>query len=1199
MGSSSLPKLLFYCAFFLSFSYLISCNQKPTLFEQIKSSKSDIHFVNRIVENDSINQLDNGNVFNGSGVGIGDFNNDGLPDIYFTGNLTSCKLYLNKGNFSFQDVTDEAKVTGEEKWCRGVAVVDINNDGWQDIYVSATIWKNAEKRKNILYINQGADPGGIPHFVEMAAEYGLNDNSHTTQAAFFDYDNDGDLDVYLTVNEIADRNSPYVFHPVVKDGSNSSTGKLLRNDWNSSLKHPVFTDVSKQAGIQTEGYGNQASITDINLDGWKDIYVSNDYLSNDLLWINNRNGTFSEMLSSAFKHTSNSAMGNDVGDINNDGLMDFITLDMNPEDNYRKKMMLPPASYQFFQNSDQFGYNYQYIRNTLQLNQGFRPDMPDSTRVPVFGEIAYLAGVEATDWSWTPLLTDFNNDGYNDLFIANGFPRDITDRDFGMFRSKAWATTSKADILKQVPEIKLHNYLFKNNSDLTFTDMSAKWGLSEATFSNGAAYADFDRDGDLDLVINNINDEASLYRNNSRELNKENSHFLEVELLGDSLNRNGLGACIEIYYNQGKKQVWENSPFRGYLSTMESKAHFGLGTVSKLDSVVVRWQNGRTELLKDVSANQILKVNQKDALPGYRWPQNDQAKNPLFKDITSLKGINYTQKETDFVDFNIQKLIPHKFSEYGPALASGDINGDGFDDLILGGSAGNSAQIFLQKKDGKFNQKSLIPEAELPEKNWDDMGILLFDADGDGDQDLYVVSGGFENDPDSPMYTDHFYLNDGKGNYTGKENIFPKNHTSKACVRAADYDQDGDLDLFVSGRVDPWNYPKPVSSFIYRNDSKNGTINFSDVTKDVAPGLTNIGLVCDALFTDFNNDGWTDLVLTGEWMPITFLTNENGIFKDVTAASGINSHTGWWNSVSGGDFDNDGDMDYVVGNLGQNSFFRASEKHPVSIISGDFDNNGSYDAFPSLYLVTSQTDSTMKNYPAHGRDDIVKQMIKMRGKYQNYKSQAVSTIDQMFTDKQIQGALKLKATDFKSSYCRNNGNNQFTLIPLPVQAQFSSVNGMISDDFDGDGNLDVLINGNDYGTDVLVGKYDASNGLFLKGNGKGDFTALPISCSGIFIPGNGKALVKFNGSDGKYLVAAAQNRGPLKVFELQEKIRNISVMPDDISAELLYKNGISQKQEFSYGSSFLSQSARFINAGSNLKSVTITNNKGQKRKIDF
>jgi len=1199
MVSNSLFKLRSISIFSFLIISLLSCNQKSTQFEQIKPSKSGIHFNNLIVENDSINQLDNGNVFNGGGVGIGDFNNDGLPDIYFTGNLTSCKLYLNEGDFSFQDVTIEAKVTGEGKWCRGVAVVDINNDGWQDIYISATIWKNAEQRKNILYINQGIDSGNIPIFKEMAAEYGLDDDSHTTQAAFFDYDNDGDLDVYLTVNEIADRNSPYVFHPVIKDGSNSSTGKLLRNDFNQSLKHPVFTDVSAQACIHTEGYGNQASITDINKDGWKDILGGKDFLSNDLLWINNRNGTFSERLSQAFKHTSNSAMGNDVGDINNDGLMDFITLDMNPEDNYRKKMMLPPASYQFFQNSDQFGYNYQYIRNTLQLNQGFRPDVSDSVQIPIFGEIAYFAGVEATDWSWTPLLTDFDNDGYNDLFIANGFPRDITDRDFGMFRSKAWATTSKAEILKQIPEVKIHNYLFKNNADLTFTDVAAKWGLSEPTFSNGAAYADLDLDGDLDLVINNINHEAMLYRNNSRELHPDKTNFLTVELHGDSLNRNGLGAWVEIYYQEGKKQVWENSPYRGYLSTMGLNAHFGLGTVQKIDSVVVHWQNQTKEVLKDVASNQIVKLSMNTATLKNDPLKIDRDNKSLFKEITLAKGINYVHKETDFVDFNIQKLIPHKFSEYGPALTAGDLNGDGLDDLISGGSGGNSAQIFLQKKDGTFSQKSLIPESLLSSKKWDDMGILLFDADTDGDQDLYVVSGGYENAPGSSSYSDHFYVNDGHASFTEKQNIFPENLSSKSCVRAADYDKDGDLDLFVSGRVDPWNYPKPVSSFIYRNDSKNGAVRFSDVTKEVAASLINAGLVCDALFTDFNNDGWIDLILAGEWMPVTFLTNDNGIFKDVTATSGIKTSTGWWNSISGGDFDNDGDTDYVLGNLGLNSFYRASEKYPASIIASDFDNNGSYDAFPSLFLVTSQEDSTMKNYPAHGRDDLIKQMIRTRVKFQNYHSLAIATIDQLFPEKQLQAALKLQATDFRSSYCRNDGNSQFTLIPLPDEAQFSAVNGMVTDDFDDDGNLDVLINGNDYSTDVLVGQYNASNGLLLKGNGKGAFVSLSISESGIFIPGNGKALVKFTDAKGNYLLAASQNRGALKLFEKNSTGKLIPVRSDDFSAQLEYRNGNLQKHEFYFGASFLSQSTRFITAGSNLKSITITSNSGNKRTINF
>jgi len=1185
----------FFVCLLILFS-AVSCSRQKTRFEKIKSSHSGIHFVNQIIENDSINQLDNGNVFNGGGVGIGDFNNDGLADIYFTGNLTSSKLYLNKGDFKFKDVTENAGANGDWKWCRGVAIVDINNDGWQDIYISATIWNNSEKRKNILYINKGTDNKNIPHFVDMASEYGLDDNSHTTQAAFFDYDNDGDLDVYLTVNEINDRNSPYVFRPVLKDGSNRSTGRLYRNDFDNSLGHPVFKNVSKETGIQTEGYGNQASICDINLDGWKDIYVTNDYLMNDLLWINNKNGTFSDRIHSSFKHTSNSAMGNDAGDINNDGLIDFISLDMNPEDNYRKKMMLPPASYQFFQNTEQFGYSYQYIRNTLQINQGPPPAESDTTGLPVFSEIAYFAGIEATDWSWTPLLADFDNDGYKDLFIANGFPRDITDRDFGMFRNKAWLSTPKAEILKQVPEVKIHNYIFRNNTDLTFSDMSVEWGLSTPTFSNGAAFADFDNDGDPDLVINNINDEASLYKNNSIELNPGKSHYLKIDLRGDSLNLNGIGTTVEIYYGNGKKQFWENSPYRGYLSTMEDNGHFGLGEINLVDSVAVKWQTGKSEILRNIATDQVVKPDIRNALSNTKTQVSAKSKG-LFREATRDAQISYLDKETDFVDFNIQKLIPHKFSEYGPALASADLNGDGLDDIIIGGSSQNTAMIFLQKREGTFTGKPLLKDPKLISAKADDMGILLFDADGDGDQDLYIASGGYEYESGSAAYSDNIYLNDGKGNFTDKSKSLPVNNTSKSCVRAADFDRDGDLDLFIAGRVDPWNYPKPVSSFIYRNDSDRGGIKFTDVTKEAAPPLINMGLVCDAIFSDFNNDGWTDLVIAGEWMPLKFLANNNGTFSDVTAKTGTAGSTGWWNTIAAADFDNDGDIDYAAGNLGKNSYYRASEKYPVSVVSGDFDNNGNYDAFTSVYLIASQTDSTMKDFPANGRDDIVKQMIKMRSKFQNYKSSAVATIDQLFTEQQLAGALKLKANELRSSYFRNDGNSKFTISPLPNQAQFSAVNGMVTDDFDGDGNPDLLINGNDFGTEVLTGRYDALNGLLLKGDGKGNFNPLTIAESGVFIPGNGKALVKLRRSEGKYTVAASQNRGALKLFELNSNFRNIQVLADDMYAELELINGSKRKQEFYYGSSFLSQSARFLTHGDNVKSLTITNSKGEKRII--
>ncbi|MBN1791742.1 MAG: VCBS repeat-containing protein [Bacteroidales bacterium] len=1175
----------------------LSCSGKQPLFTEIKSSRSNITFNNRIDENDSINQLDVENLYNGGGVGIGDFNRDGLPDVYFTGNIVSCKLYLNQGDFVFRDVTDPAGVTGEGRWCRGVAVVDINNDGWPDIYVSATLKNNPNARKNMLYINQGLNTSGVPVFDELAAEYGLDDDSHTTQAAFFDYDNDGDLDVYLAVNEINNRRiSPYLFRPVLHDGKNPSTGRFYRNDWNDSLKHSVFTDVSRQAGIQTEGYSHGVSIADFNEDGWKDLFVSNDFLTNDLLWINNRDGTFTDQVRAYFKHTSSNSMGNDAGDINNDGLIDLVTLDMNPGDNYRRKMMLMPNSYQTYQNTEHYGYSYQYVRNTLQLNQGPRPQ-DDSIGLPVFSEIGFYAGISATDWSWTPMLADFDNDGYRDLFITNGFPRDITDHDFAIFRNEAYLVATKNQILSQIPEVKLHNYVFRNNGNLSFSDKSFAWGITTPTFSNGAVYADLDQDGDLDVITNNIKDEASVYRNNAREMNPENSHFLQVRLKGDDRNIAGLGASVEIYYDRGKKQVWENSPFRGYISTIEAMAHFGLGQVKKVDSVLVKWQNGRMEVKQNIEADQTVWFNHFEATRSYAHERSKLASHALFREVTGASLVNYTHRETDFVDFNIQKLLPHKFSEYGPALAAGDMDGNGLDDFICGGSAGESAQLFLQQPDGKFIQRSLLTRAETNVKSWDDAGILLFDADSDGNLDLYISSGGYEHESHSTAYQDHFYLNRGKAEFSEIPEAIPTNPASKFCVRASDYDRDGDLDLFVAGRVDPWNYPKPVSSFIFRNDSERGKVKFTDVTSEVARDLLNVGLVCDALFTDFNNDGWVDLVLAGEWMPITFLQNVNGSFKNTTDRTGIGNQTGWWNSIAAGDFDNDNDIDYVVGNLGQNSFYKASHKYPVGIYAGDFDNNGSYDAFPSQYLPASQKDTGWREFPVHTRDDAVKQMISMRSKFQNYKSYAESTIDCLFSPEQLKGALVLKANNFQSCLVINDGRNRFSLVPLPVQAQLSVLNGMIVDDLDADGNLDLLINANDWGTEVSVGRYDALNGLLLRGDGQGQFTPLSIAESGIYIPGNGKGMAKLRGAGGRYLVAAGQNRGPLKIFELSNGLNCFSLQSDDAWAEVRYANGLAHRQEFHYGSSFLSQQARFIGAGNTVRSITLYNNSGQKREI--
>jgi len=1190
----------FYFAFIVFI--ISSCNLKKPLFELVKSSHSGIDFNNQVTETDSLNVLDVSNIYNGGGVGIGDFNKDGLQDIYFTGNRVSNKLYLNKGNFEFNDITTEAGVTGDGKWSRGVSVIDINNDGWPDIYVCVTLEKDSNRRKNILYINQGLDKKGVPHFKDMAAEYGLADTSFSTMATFFDYDNDGDLDMFLVVNEIKDPRTPNIYHPRNLDPSTFSSCKLFQNNLDPILKHPVFKDVSAKAGIVREGYGHNAVITDINKDGWPDIYVTNDYLPNDYLWINNHDGTFTDQLSVYFKHSSVNAMGIDVADINNDGLMDFCTLDMNPRDNYRKKMMMNANSYQTFQNNDLYGYSYQYVRNTLQINQGPRVNQNDSIGAPIFSEIGFLSGMAETDWSWTPLLADFDNDGHRDLIVTNGFPKDVTDHDFITYRNKAFSVATKSQLLMAIPEVKIHNYAFKNNANLTFTDVSNSWGLNTPSFSNGAVYADLDNDGDLDLIINNINDKASIYQNQERQINKETSHFSQVVLDGYDMNRNGIGAFISIFYDKGQKQVWENTPYRGYLSTVQNMAQFGLGKVKAIDSIQVQWPTGEIQVIKNPKVDEkiTIAIDEDSYLP--HKENSVFATNNLFKEITGAVQIHYIHQQEDFVDFNIQKLLPHKFSEYGPAIAVGDINGDGLDDMILGGASHNSAQIFQQQSNGSFKQSSLIAHLTYANKPNSDQGILLLDVDGDGDLDLYVSSGGFEHATGDASYQDQLYINDGKGKFTLSADAIPANHTSKLCVRAIDYDKDGDLDLFVSGRVDPWNYPKAVSSFIYRNDSKDGVVKYTDVTKSVAKDLVNIGLVCDALFSDFDNDGWPDLILTGEWMPITFLKNEHGIFKNVSATSGINHQVGWWNSITAGDFDNDGKMDYIIGNMGLNSFYRASDLYPVSIYAKDFDNNGSYDAFPTLYLPSSDIDTVKKEYPAQVREDIVKQMIGMRSIFQNYKTFAKADINQVLTKEQLKGAQILRANNFNSVYLKNKGDGKFELMPLPIQAQFSTLNGMVVDDFDGDGNLDVLINGNDFGTEVSVGRYDALNGLLLKGNGQGGadgFTPLSILESGIFIPGNGKALVKLRGANGKYLLAASQNKGALKLFELKNKGTILSVGPNDASATIEYKNGKKRKQEFYYGNSFLSQSARFINSNDAIKMITIINQKGASRTINY
>lgn len=1166
-----------------------SCDKSDTLLNKISSSKTNIHFNNKITESDSINPIDMEFLYNGGGVAVGDFNKDGLPDLYFTASQVSNRMYLNKGEFVFEDITEIAAVTGEGRWSNAASVVDINNDGWPDIYVCETIKQDPNQRANLLYVNQGLNKEGEPHFKEMAKEYNLADTGLSVHAGFFDYDRDGDLDMYLVTTTLARRNSTR-FDGSTDENKQALSDKLYRNEGSDSLGHPYFKDVSKEAGIYDEGYGLGIAIADVNKDGFKDIYVTNDFYGSDLLYINNGDGTFTDKAKACFGHTSQNAMGNDIADINNDGLADIIAVDMNPEDNYRKKKNMNGTNYFVHESLKQQGLVQQYVRNTLQLNNGFSNSDTSSPPLPSFSDISFYAGVAETDWSWNPSLADFDNDGLKDLIITNGYPRDVTDHDFIAYRAKTAQNTPKKELIDQIPQIKIANYAFHNTGQVKFENVTKDWGLHDPSFSNGAIYSDLDGDGDLDYIINNINQEAFVYENKSENFNK--NKYVNIRFAGNADNIKGIGAIAEIYYGGDKMQTYENSPYRGYLSTVEDYLHFGVENAGQIDSLIIKWPDGKTQILQKVNTNQTITALYNDAKS---LPANESNFTPtLFVNTTKATGIEYTHSEFDYIDFNTQRLLPHKLSQYGPSIAVGDIDNNHLDDIITGASAHNQGAILLQQTNGSFLQKELPaakgPDARRPEM----MGILLFDADGDQDLDLYASSGGNEFGANNRNYQDQLYVNNGKGTFVVDLAALPENFTSKSCVKASDFDKDGDLDLFVGGRVLPDRYPEPVSSFLFRNDSKNGQVHFTDVTKEIAPSLQKIGLVCDAVWTDFDNDGKQDLIVTGEWMPLTFLKNDGKKFINITAASGIQNIKGCWTSITSGDFDNDGDMDYVAGNLGLNSFFKATDKEPVRIYAGDFNEDQIYDAIPTLYI--TGRNGSRNEHPANVRDDMIEQLIGIRRKFPDYKSFAEADINMILSKKEREKALVVTGNNFSSCYIQNNGNHRFELKPLPVQAQLSPINGIVTEDLNGDGWLDLVMNGNEYGNEVVNGQYDAMHGLVLLGNGKGSFKSLGFQQSGYFLPGDAKGLAKLVVGD-RYALAATQNRDKLQVFTLQQKKRIVRFKNDDVSAIIGFKDGRKRKLEIAFGTSFLSQSARCIIPDNSMDAIEVTNLKGEIRII--